>query len=204
MVKHIVVISNNPVIYDNIRDNLAESLALDYSILYIDSSLLNWQNILSEIPPIDLLFLDKPADTLPLHKINQLINLSGKKVSESETSLNKPLKLSAIITLINKTLKNRMLFCRVNQDLIYSERLSGIFSVDQSIPLTSKENEIFRALMLKESHSMTKEDLRDQVWKYHKDNQSTTIDTHIYKLKQKLPSGLLEIKQDSYCLELVN
>ena len=94
------------------------------------------------------------------------------------------------------------LFVAVNDEWIYNERANILQSQNTKISLTDKENDLFKAFLLSKDFSTDKESLRKSVWNHHRDTESTTIETHIYKLKQKLPVGMLEIRNSVYSLRL--
>jgi DNA-binding response OmpR family regulator len=154
---------------------------------------------------IDILIIDSTSinpKSLPLFRANIIINLTNEKIVAREINLAKPLYLKTLIEIIIKNSKDNSLFCAINDNWVYHERSSALISNDQEISLTDKENDLFKALLQSDGFATNKDLLRSTVWKHHRDTESTTIETHIYKLKQKLPAGLLEIKNSTYRLVL--
>ena len=72
-----------------------------------------------------------------------------------------------------------------------------ISTQEKSIKLTAKENNIFKSMLLSTEFKIEKEFLLKNIWKYHENTESSTVDTHLYKLKAKLPDNLLELKSNS-------
>ena len=97
------------------------------------------------------------------------------------------------IYLIMNTEKNQL----INNDFIYNEKLHTLSSQENSIRLTAKENNIFKSMLLSTDFRIEKEFLLKNVWKYHENSESSTIDTHLYRLKAKLPDNMLELKSNS-------
>lgn len=193
--KLIVIFSDNSIIYDALIDNIR-----------CDLELINQTNIdkINSYDKIDILIIDYVSDQIiPLHRINILINCTQNQISSNEISLHKPLKLAELIDVINRNQQDKNLFCCINKEWIYNQQLSLICSADQSISLTNRENDIFKELLNLDNFSAEKEHLLKEVWNYHKDTESNTVETHLYKLKQKLPSGLLEIRNSS-CFLAIN
>jgi len=189
-----IIISDNAYVFEAIRDNDPASS----KIILVQN---DWQDFLQNSDIIDLLIICSPLDAqiVPAHKIRAIINLSATHVTKHEIQLIKPLKLSLLIETIHKLRQDRdSLFCPLNGDLVYNEKYSYIASSSEIIKLTEKENAVFRTLMLSRDHKIDKEHLRNKVWNYHKNSESTTVDTHLYKLRQKLPPGMMNIK-DNIC-----
>jgi DNA-binding winged helix-turn-helix (wHTH) protein len=94
------------------------------------------------------------------------------------------------------------IFCVINGDFIYNERLHTLNSQEKLIKLTEKENDIFKFMLLSPDFRIKKELLLKNVWKYHENSESSTVDTHLYKLKTKLPAEMLELKNNSCQLNI--
>lgn len=54
------------------------------------------------------------------------------------------------------------------------------------VELTEKEYDLLHALYHAGEDGITKEDLLHHVWGYHPDTETHTLDTHLYRLRQKL------------------
>ena len=174
--------------------------ALSY---HTDYEFSNYRSI-NFIEKADILIIDdkNSIDIPSLFRANIVINLTKGKILKRETLIQKPFFLHDLIKIISKNTEDTSLFFSVNNNWMYNERASMLLSKDTRIPLTNKENDLFMALLVSLKFTTDKENLQKTVWNHHRDTQSTTIETHIYKLKQKLPNGLLEIKNSSYSLNL--
>lgn len=58
--------------------------------------------------------------------------------------------------------------------------------IGKVIKLTEKEVEIIKYLYKMSGHYVSKNDLQRNVWKYNEDVTTHTIETHIYRLRQKV------------------
>jgi DNA-binding response OmpR family regulator len=72
------------------------------------------------------------------------------------------------------------------------------------IDLTEREADLLLYLFLHKEGSVNKEQILSHVWKYHADADTHTVETHMYRLRQKLlqPDVSLEIlyQQEGYQL----
>tara|TARA_Y100000294_G_C8457810_1_gene297323 strand:+ start:30 stop:560 length:531 start_codon:yes stop_codon:yes gene_type:complete len=57
---------------------------------------------------------------------------------------------------------------------------------DTEIRLTDKEVDIIRALKAAADSQLTREDLLEKVWGYKQELETHTLETHIYRLRQKI------------------
>jgi DNA-binding CsgD family transcriptional regulator len=77
---------------------------------------------------------------------------------------------------------------------------------NQDIALTDKEANILALLLRYGKRPIHRQELLAKVWKYQPDTETHTVETHIYRLRQKLdaiPSlnGCLMTVDDGYCLK---
>ncbi len=161
-------------------------------------------NSINSIEKADILIIDATDDLeiISLFRANIVINLTKEKILKREIAIQKPFFLQDIVRIISKNADDTSLFCVINNSWIYNERASVLLSKSSEIVLTNKENDLFKALLVSREFTTDKESLQQTVWGHHRDTESTTVETHIYKLKQKLPKGLLEIKNSNYFLNL--
>lgn len=68
------------------------------------------------------------------------------------------------------------------------------------ITLTEKEAAILISLINAPAHSMTKDALLQDIWGYGRNIETHTLETHIYRLRQKLPDGILRTDENGYSL----
>lgn len=189
-----VIINNNSIIYKAIYDNDPRSKEL---VLVKD----NWRSFLKDCPKIDLLIIcEELGSSVPWYKINTIINLTLGSIAKSEIQLSKPYKLYELIKIITRIRADRnYIFCAINNHWLYNQREAVLSSSDTKIKFTDKENLLFSVLLSSKNYMIDREKLLTEVWRYHQNSESTTVDTHLYNLKQKLPTDLMLIK-DKNCL----
>ena len=194
--KNHAVFSDNKIIHNAICDN-TELLVANVSNDY--------KNFIDSIRKLDLLIIDKhiPADLLPLYRVNNLINLTETTITKNEIKLTKPLKLGELLDIIDLARQDEHLFCCLNSDWIYHQRAATLISERRKIALTAKENTLLSALLLAPGFTLDKEFLKNEIWHYHQDSESSTVETHFYKLKQKLPKGFLSISGSKCSLHVL-
>ncbi|MDG1436901.1 MAG: helix-turn-helix domain-containing protein [Rickettsiaceae bacterium] len=182
--KQLAIICDNLVVFDALNDNS------EYSI-----QLLNAIDAVNFPSKIDLLLIDQVINSniMPLYRVNNIVNLTDTRLSQDEITLHKPFKLEKLLKIISNCLDKDYIFCCINQNWIYNQRLAKISSPDLEISLTNKENDLFVEILKSENFSTNKDSLKTKIWNYHHDTTSTTVDTHLYKLKNKLPDGWLEL-----------
>lgn len=200
LVKEVILLTRSNLLANSIRDNLLDA---DFFYIYNDyQALVNFHN------KINLLIIDLSdltLDNIWHHKIKTIINLTSKnKFSQDEINISKPLRLNNFLKIIQGVNNSQDIFCVINNDFIYNEKLHTLSSQENSIRLTAKENNIFKSMLLSTDFRIEKEFLLKNVWKYHKNSESSTIDTHLYRLKAKLPDNMLELKSNSCQLKITS
>ena len=200
LVKEVILLTRSNLLANSIKDNLLDA---DFFYIYNDyQALINFHN------KINLLIIDLSdltLDNIWHHKIKTIINLTSKnKFSQDEINISKPLKLNNFLKIIQGVNNSQDIFCIINNDFIYNEKLHTLSSQENSIRLTAKENNIFKSMLLSTDFRIEKEFLLKNVWKYHKNSESSTIDTHLYRLKAKLPDNMLELKSNSCQLKITS
>ena len=193
LVKEVILLTRSNLLANSIRDNLLDA---DFFYIYNDyQALINFHN------KINLLIIDLSdltLDNIWHHKIKTIINLTSKnKFSQDEINISKPFRLNNFLKIIQGVNNSQDIFCVINNDFIYNEKLHTLSSQKNSIRLTAKENNIFTSLLLSPDFRIEKEFLLKNVWKYHENSESSTIDTHLYRLKAKLPDNMLELKSNT-------
>lgn len=193
--KYAAIISDDLVVFNALRDNATCSIQL------LDS---NYAQSIAEINKIDLLIIDKKlkSSEVPFYRVNTVVNLAAVGIVKSEIYFQKPFKLEELLAVITSNMQDKYLFHCINNSWMYHQRLAKISSSDTEILLTDKENALFAELLTSENFSRSKEFLKKKIWNYHQDSESTTVETHLYKLKQKLPDNLLEMKTTQCCLRI--
>jgi len=200
LVKEVILLTRSNLLANSIRDNLLDA---DFFYIYNDyQALINFHN------KINLLIIDLSdltLDNIWHHKIKTTINLTSKnKFSQDEINISKPFRLNNFLKIIQGVNNSQDIFCVINNDFIYNEKLHTLSSQENSIRLTAKENNIFKSMLLSTDFRIEKEFLLKNVWKYHENSESSTIDTHLYRLKAKLPDNMLELKSNSCQLKITS
>lgn len=200
LVKEVILLTRSNLLANSIKDNLLDA---DFFYIYNDyQALVNFHN------KINLLIIDLSdltLDNIWHHKIKTIINLTSKnKFSQDEINISKPLRLNNFLKIIQGVNNSQDIFCVINNDFIYNEKLHTLSSQENSIRLTAKENNIFKSMLLSTDFRIEKEFLLKNVWKYHENSESSTIDTHLYRLKAKLPDNMLELKSNSCQLKITS
>lgn len=200
LVKEVILLTRSNLLANSIKDNLLDA---DFFYIYNDyQALVNFRN------KINLLIIDLSdltLDNIWHHKIKTIVNLTSKnKFSQDEINISKPLRLNNFLKIIQGVNNSQDIFCVINNDFIYNEKLHTLSSQENSIRLTAKENNIFKSMLLSTDFRIEKEFLLKNVWKYHKNSESSTIDTHLYRLKAKLPDNMLELKSNSCQLKITS
>ena len=200
LVKEVILLTRSNLLANSIRDNLLDA---DFFYIYNDyQALINFHN------KINLLIIDLSdltLDNIWHHKIKTIINLTSKnKFSQDEINISKPFRLNNFLKIIQGVNNSQDIFCVINSDFIYNEKLHTLSSQENSIRLTAKENNIFKSMLLSTDFRIEKEFLLKNVWKYHENSESSTIDTHLYRLKAKLPDNMLELKSNSCQLKITS
>lgn len=193
--KNYAIISDNLIIYEAIRNQL------ECSITFVGG---NYNDFINSTKRIDLLIIDKEieASEIPLFRINSLLNLTNIEITKNEIKLVKPFQLNKLLEILSNSMKDQHLFCCINENWIYHERESKLISQIKKISLTPKENAVLSALLAVPAFELRKRTLKNRVWNYHQDSESNTVETHLYKLKQKLPKDFLIIKGEQCTLNI--
>lgn len=193
LVKEVILLTRSNLLANSIRDNLLDT---DFFYIYND-----YQELVNSHNKINLLIIDLSdliLDNIWPHKIKTIVNLTSKnKFSQDEINISKPLRLNNFLKIIKGVNNSQDIFCVINNDFIYNEKLYTLSSQKNSIRLTAKENNIFKSMLLSPDFRIEKEFLLKNVWKYHENSESSTIDTHLYRLKAKLPDNMLELKSNT-------
>ena len=90
-------------------------------------------------------------------------------------------------SILRRTHADRTEMLRLGKIQLYPERRQCFVGKDQ-IALTVKEFDLLYELMRARGNVLTRENLMDQVWGYHGEATSRTLDTHVRRLREKLGS----------------
>ena len=105
------------------------------------------------------------------------------------TFIQKPFRINDLINRIVRLNEQKI----INENkLIYFDRYVYdfsnriLFSTQNNLRLTEKENEIFYYLLSNKNKKIFKEDLLKNVWNYADTIDTHTLETHIYSLRKKI------------------
>lgn len=119
----------------------------------------------------------------------------------------KPLRLAALLTQIHALLRqfeasDEAVFTLGPYQFFPGQKLLRDIA-NQEIKLTDKESAILRYLLRHPLQAVSRETLLTKVWGYHSEVTTHTLETHIYRLRQKIEgSNLLLTEAGGYRLNL--
>jgi DNA-binding response OmpR family regulator len=134
-----------------------------------------------------------------------IINLvTNKSYSSKELKLNRPFRLSNFLSQLDllRSQYNSKIIYLINNAMLFDAKTNSIFYQDQVIRLTDKEAEILKVLLAAPKYSLDKTTLLQEVWGLSKEIDTYTLETHVSKLKLKLPAGLFVSKDNIYSLKV--
>ena len=144
-----------------------------------------------------MMLIDENLNTLShvsdrMESLPTVLISSHKDTEEGvDVVIKKPFKLNTVLTALkNNTLipKIRRKECLIINDYNFFPVKKEIVSSNthKACKLTEKEVEIIKYLYLTKYQIASKEDLLENVWKYSADATTHTVETHIYRLRQKV------------------
>ena len=168
------------------------SVSKQYLIIYKSTSLFQILEELGLDLNFKITFVDSDKSLKEKVKnLNNYLIISNKKHSDigNQFILDKtPIKISKLVERFN------IQFLRVNF-LEKSELSIGKYKIDlnsrelifkkNSLKLTEKETNIITFLS-KSDNAVGVHQLQSQVWQYHSDLETHTVETHIYRLRKKI------------------
>lgn len=178
---HILFVSDNE---DFAADLKAQVLrfAPDFSfvetapdLLLVDENLQRCDELRRQYPSIPLIFLSDE------NKENDMLNIYVKK----------PFSLMSFLDVLraaNNNLDNSVdgYLCFNGYELRPNLREIADIKSGSVVKLTEKEVSILKYLYKNQNGYVSKNDLQRNVWKYSEDVTTHTIETHIYRLRQKV------------------
>tara|TARA_B100001564_G_C20630545_1_gene666945 strand:+ start:119 stop:631 length:513 start_codon:yes stop_codon:yes gene_type:complete len=117
-------------------------------------------------------------------------------------SLDKPLKLNDLFSVFSGEVHEGIMIGGISFNPIHCT----ISCAGEELELTEKESQLLQYLALNRSQEITKETLLEDLWDIKDDEvESHTLQTHIYRLRQKLDSlggqDLLQTTEGGYTVK---
>ena len=193
----LVLFANNDIIRDTLLNNY--QFPTELKLIKRD-----WGKFLDSSDKIDLLIIsdiELRKLVIPEHKIRVIVNVLDTKISDKEIKMKKPIIFIELLTIIRSVIESSKIFISLKNNWIYNEADSMILNASTVIKLTTKENEIIRYLVNCRDNTTLKTKIFDDIWCYNANSESSTLDTHLYTLKQKLPDNMF--KMDSLACQLI-
>lgn len=195
-----LVITGNNILQEEIGV-MPKAAGISYDTYYVKSNE-DMVKFLEHHKKIDLLIIDYIIEERLLSSIikisKTIINMLGNNMlAENDTSsvkhLNKPFRIKNLIDVINYSRSSSFVFEVISQGFLFDEEFSVIRNTLSSndILLTERENRLIAHLLLSKNFSMTKEEILNKIWGYSSDSETGTLETHISRLKNKLPDNIL-------------
>ncbi len=105
--------------------------------------------------------------------------------------IKKPFKLSSFLDSLKEgklfpKVRRKECFCFGEYSLYPIKKEIYSSETEKTIKLTEREVDIIKYLYQINPNSATKEELLEKVWKYHAEATTHTVETHIYRLRQKV------------------
>lgn len=178
---HILFISDNENFAEDLKAQILR-FAPDFSfvenapdLLLIDENSECCNELRQKYPTIPLIFLSAE------NKENDILNIYVKK----------PFSLMSFLDVLraaNNNLDNSADGYLTFNDYELRPNLREIVDIQSGdvIKLTEREIDILKYLYKNQGHYVSKSDLQRNVWKYNEEVATHTIETHIYRLRQKV------------------
>lgn len=178
---HILFISDNEDFAEDLKAQILR-FAPDFSfvenapdLLLIDENSECCNELRQKYPTIPLIFLSAE------NKENDMLNIY----------VNKPFSLMSFLDVLraaNNNLDNSADGYLTFNDYELRPNLREIVDIQSGdvIKLTEREIDILKYLYKNQGHYVSKSDLQRNVWKYNEEVATHTIETHIYRLRQKV------------------
>lgn len=197
----LLIVTAQPLFYQTLRDHLG-----------IACRQASVDAVIEEASTLGLLLL--PETSAAIAQMNALIERSslpalmllpeGTHRTEPRcASLQRPITLPQLKTEINQLLRQPR---KLQWECGFFDPITLILSdhKGKQTPLTEKEAGLLTYLSVNRK-SVSREALLEDVWRYHPETETHTLETHLYRLRQKLKDVFgenLQITSDEngYCL----
>lgn len=161
----------------------------------------------------NLLLIDEDESFAEKHKEIPVVLFSANKdvSSFADLIIKKPFRLNKFL----EDLKNNTLLPKVRRKECISIKEYKVFPVkkeitstltDKTLKLTEKEIDIIKYLYQIVPNTASKEEMLENVWEYSAEATTHTVETHIYRLRQKVEkdggSQLIITENNGYRLNI--
>lgn len=157
------------------------------------------------LSPKELLIIDEDNDLfeeLSQDDDSPALLFISKNFTENDSFIQKPISAQKLLQKVN------ILIQRQQKGLLMNFTINGFTFNGQSrtlngILLTQKEAELIELLYENKGKTLSKEQILQTVFGYMQQTQTHTLETHIYKLRQKigdLDAKFILSKDGGYCL----
>ena len=109
--------------------------------------------------------------------------------------------IARIKALLRRSQKNKLTRFK-DEGMEFDETTNSIYINGNTIPLTPKEYELLKCLVINKGLVLSRDKLLDKVWNYDYFGDPRTVDTHIKSLRAKLgPAGsrITTLRNKGYC-----
>jgi hypothetical protein len=161
--------------------------ASNHIILYSDSDFLH-KFIEDEFPSLNIIFCPVSNYYKPSKAMQNAILLLDleTKVQVNDQSISKPF----LATELTKIISSQLALCQSNflkiGNFDFSPSQNIATGEGKEIIFTDKEAQLL-AYLLRSGDFVNRDELLMQIWGYKNEVETKTLETHIYKLKQKMP-----------------
>lgn len=129
-------------------------------------------------------------DSSPVSDLHMLCSLSSER--QQRIDLKRPIRLGSIMDSLRKIERNIFLSypeeIQIGHGLFQPHEMMFCVSGADPIPLTEKESSLILKLWSakEQGHQASREMLLKEIWGYNADLETHTLETHIYRLRQKI------------------
>lgn len=192
-----------------LRSSLIEQLLINKNLEVVSADSLNDVEYNIKKSPFDLIIMGTDQEVYNLSlvikfiketniasKILYTIDVKDAEIASLESSnnkyhfLDKPFRINSFFKKIDFALAkisgSGQLALKIGPFAFYPETKTITLNGQTDIELTEKEVGILKCLLIAGEETIDREDLLKQVWNYSLDATTNTLETHIYRLRQKL------------------
>ena len=205
MKKRILLFEPNELI----RNNLLEKITLKKNFEVVDTDSLENVELQLEKSNFELLIMGTNQGLYSLTSLRQFVEgakitnlilfmVQAECVDDSFSSdkltkqhfIEKPFRIEnfykTIFTTLAKISNSKDMTHKIGPFTFFPSKKFIIFGDNKKIELTEKEVDILKCLISSGDKAVDRDELLKQVWNYSSDVTTHTLETHIYRLRQKL------------------